>query len=155
MNKRVYLDSNILLSSIVGRASERSSSGNIIKRLQAHYDVVIPQIVIAEVFSKILTDNNDSLLKLQNIRKTILNIINNPSTCIPNASKEVYELALEIIENDNRVDICDATIVAQAILDNEADILLTFDKKILRSGYINDTLIPKYNNRLEIKEQLR
>jgi predicted nucleic acid-binding protein len=150
---RVYLDSNILLSTIVGRASERRSSQSIIERLSTHYDVVIPQIVIAEVFSKILIDNN-IFLKLRDISNVILNIIN-PSTCIPNASKEVYKLALEIIENDDRIDICDATIVAQAILDSEADILLTFDRKILRSDYINYTLIPKYDNRLEIKEQLR
>jgi len=148
---RIYLDSSILLSSVIDKPTEKKRSKNMIETLRAGHNIVIPQIVLAEIVSKILTHNNNYQKLLQDISNVILNITN-PHTCIPNADEKVYDLALSIVRNDNRIDICDATIVAQAILDN-ADILLTYDTKILESEYIIFKLIPAYGGRLEIKDR--
>jgi hypothetical protein len=64
----------------------------------------------------------------------------------------MLELAIDIVNNDNKIDICDAPIVAQAIL-ADADILLTFDAGIRESEYIQ-TIKKEYNKNLSITDSL-
>jgi hypothetical protein len=64
----------------------------------------------------------------------------------------MLELAIDIVNNDNKIDICDATIVAQAILD-DADMLLTFDAGTRESEYIQK-IKKEYNKKLRITDSL-
>jgi len=151
--QKIYIDSNIILARIYPANGEQEKvSKRIIFNLQRYqnYKVVIPQIVLAEIFSKLLDNKDrDELLLLFD---QLLNIISNTSECLPNATKNMLELAIDIVNNDNKMDICDATIVAQAILD-DADMLLTFDAGIRESEYIQK-IKKEYNKKLRITDSL-
>jgi len=151
--QKIYIDSNIILAKIYPANDEQEkASKRIIFNLQKYqnYKVVIPQIVLAEIFSKLLdSKNRDGLLLLFD---QLSNIISNISECLPNATKNMLELAIDIVNNDNKIDICDATIVAQAILD-DADMLLTFDAGIRESEYIQK-IKKEYNKKLRITDSL-
>jgi predicted nucleic acid-binding protein len=151
--QKIYIDSNIILARIYPANDEQEkASKRIIFNLQKYqnYKVVIPQIVLAEIFSKLLdSKNRDGLLLLFD---QLSNIISSTSECLPNATKNMLELAIDIVNNDNKIDICDATIVAQAILD-DADMLLTFDASIRESEYIQKVK-KEYNKKLRITDSL-
>ena len=104
------------------------------------YEVIIPQVTIGEAFAKVLTKAEDIDQNTHQLANLILNIISQPQQCIPVPTEAIYQTALEVINHDNQLDLCDALISAHALNDTEARFLVTTDTKIHVSSYIQNKI---------------
>lgn len=56
MGSRVFLDTSLILEAIIGKASSSQDARSVLDRLRTHnYHVIVPQTVVAEGLSKLIT----------------------------------------------------------------------------------------------------
>jgi hypothetical protein len=171
--KRVYLDTSYLIPIINKRVTgksdvESSIAERSVYRAQKRYQIIIPQIVVGELFAKLpelmknLTDEAHHL-KVAKVVSSLIGVLEDYTGeefigLIP-INREAIDISLKIVEYENRItDPTDSLLVAQAAADPHSKYLLTFDDKILSEG-IRD-FIKKLmddgvrSNKLEITDEL-
>ncbi len=133
MGSRVFVDTSIILESILGKSSSSQDARNVLNRLR-HYEVVIPQTVVAEGISQLIT-KSESSERLVNVQKFLewIQILTDPNVCLPAANKEIYLLALELMSVENKIDLSDALIIAHALHDKNSQYLLTIESTVIES----------------------
>lgn len=135
-----HLDSNILIGKLIGRSDEQRHCRSIVARLNklAHnqdVNIIVSQIVIGETIVKLYDRCSQDI---ENKISELLGIIRRWDAKTPPANREVYKIALKIIQNDNRLEYQpnDALIAAQALNDPYSERLITTDTIILESKYL-------------------
>jgi hypothetical protein len=142
--KRVYLDTSYLIPIIKKRVTDKSDekSKRSMYRARDKYKIIIPQIVVGELFAKLpelmknLTDEAHEH-KVAKVVSTLIGVLEDYTDeefigLMP-INREAIDISLKIIEYENRIDPTDSLLVAQAAADPHSEYLLTFDKKILES----------------------
>jgi hypothetical protein len=136
-------------------------------RARDKYKIIIPQIVVGELFAKIpelmknLTDEAHQL-KVAKVVSSMIGVLEDYTgeefIGLMPINREAIDISLKIVEYENRIDPTDSLLVAQAAADPHSKYLLTFDDKILSEG-IRD-FIKKLmddgvrSNKLEITDEL-
>jgi len=139
--RNYHLDSNILLGKLIGRREVYSHCNHIIAQLQnlarsSDVSIIISQVVLGETL--IVLHDRCPRDDIGNKILDLMDIIDRLGAETPSAKKRDYEVALEIMQNDNRLEHQpnDALIVAQALNDPDSEKFLTTDRNILESHYL-------------------
>ena len=141
MNK-IYLDTNIILEIILKTGNLFPDYKKIFYRITNNYLIVIPQVVVGETLIKILEHSNTSnkdknVYEFTKILETNVDFYHN----IPPLYEKVMTMAVDIKQNVDNIDYCDAVIVAHAINDGSDCALFTVDTNIHNSDYISDIIL--------------
>jgi hypothetical protein len=160
MEKRVYLDSSILLPLIdpYARLDQIKNSKRIIGRLnyfrkRKEAKTIASQIVVGEVFSKIYKRIGDQA----SLSKALTNLIalrEHIDECPP-LNKDVVNIALELAKRDYSFEISfqDAIIISHAIYDPLSTHFITTDADTLKSIVLTE-LVKELYQRGERKSRL-
>ncbi len=147
--RNYHLDSNILLGRLIGRHEEQTHCNHIIARLQnwarsSDVNIMISQAVLGEIL--VILRDKSPRDKIGDLFLELMNIIGRLDAKTPSAKKIDYQIALEIMQRDNRLENQpnDALIVAQVLNDPDSEKFFTTDRRILESRYL-----------IEIEENLR
>ncbi|MFZ0513804.1 MAG: type II toxin-antitoxin system VapC family toxin [Candidatus Nitrosopolaris sp.] len=133
---RIYLDSNIIIESIIDGPTAKSDAKRDLYRVCHSYtEIIIPQIILGESFLKILqrSETHEIPDNMTNFWKCIRETIQDMTKHTPPLSREILDVALRIRDNDYVLDYNDAVLVAHAITDKESTALFTSDKGIHNS----------------------
>jgi hypothetical protein len=168
--KRIYLDTSYLIPIIKKRVTDKSNDESSIVersmyRAKDNYKIIIPQIVVGELFAKIpelmknLTDEAHQL-KVAKVVSSLIGVFEDYTGeefigLIP-INREAIDMSLKIIEYEDRIDFTDILLVAQAAVDPQSEYLLTFEGKILESTGIRtfiNKLVDDGVRSLELKIQ--
>jgi hypothetical protein len=171
--KRVYLDTSYLIPIIKKRVTDKSDEKSSIVersmyRARDKYKIIIPQIVVGELFAKLpelmknLTDEAHEH-KVAKLVSSLIGVFEDYTgeefIGLMPINREAIDISLKIVEYENRIDPTDSLLVAQAAADPHSEYLPTFDKKILESKGIR-TFIKKLmddgvrGNKLKITAEL-
>jgi predicted nucleic acid-binding protein len=151
---RIYLDSHTVIDAIMARQQEKSQARTILKRLPKKFDeIYIPQIIIGEIFTKIIqkSPDNDVRQNIQDLLELLFELIpgrEKYNHCTPQVTAEIYEKAGQIFNEEpyTRMDHHDAILVAHAICDPSADALFTSDNAIHSSTFVTRHITEIENN---------
>ncbi len=135
MGNRIYLDTSLLLKAILEKSLPAQDARSTLRRVESHgYEVIIPQIVVGEAFSKVISRSERDEVS-NNVQKLVDSIQNltDPTTRIPPINEEIYELAVELKSVENQIDLCDALIISHVLCDGKAHCLLTTEPTVLDS----------------------
>jgi predicted nucleic acid-binding protein len=135
---RIYLDTWLLRGLVSNKPSESSYCRSLVSKLKNGYDVVVPQIVLGEVFAVIVRDNQDPnkvYLKLKELCNELYNITK-PNECLPPPTEDIINCMQRLRAREANVRDTDLMVVAHALIDPESERLLTEDKNILNSSEI-------------------
>jgi hypothetical protein len=149
--KRVYLDTSYLIPIIKKRVTDKSDEKSSIVersmyRARDKYKIIIPQIVVGELFAKLpelmknLTDEAHQL-EVAKLVSSLIGVLEDYTGeefigLIP-INRGAIDISLRIVEYESRItDPTDSLLVAQAVADPHSEYLLTFDRDILQSNGI-------------------
>lgn len=136
---RAYLDTNVLIGSIIGNHEEKCMYSSLIEDLSKNHslDVYIPQIVLGESLSIIIKKSEDDKINknIQNFSEKLHKLTDMRKECFPIIKPDIMEKAREIYKDDpnSEMDQNDFLILAHAICDNMACYLYTSDGQIHKS----------------------
>jgi predicted nucleic acid-binding protein len=150
--KRIYLDTSYLIPIIKKRVTGKSDDESSIVersmyRARDKYKIIIPQIVVGEIFAKLpelmknLTDEAHQL-KVAKVVSSLIGVLEDYTGeefigLIP-INREAIDISLKIVEYENRIkDPTDSLLVALAAVDQHSKYLLTFDDILLSKGINN------------------
>jgi predicted nucleic acid-binding protein len=171
--KRIYLDTSYLIpiikKRVTGESDEKSSIvERSMYRARDNYKIIIPQIVVGELFAKIpelmknLTDEAHQL-KVAKVVSSMIGVFEDYTGeefigLIP-INREAIDISLKIVEYENRIkDPTDFLLVALAAVDQHSEYLLTFDDILLSKGINNFIKKLMYDgvrsNDLKIQDEL-
>jgi predicted nucleic acid-binding protein len=138
------LDSNILISSIIGKDSQRTIFKSLLHRIMSRTNIVcIPQTVIGESFAVIVHKSSSNQERAKNIGELlewVQKLTPDIGRCTPTIEKSIIQMALEIKESDMLIDYCDAILVSHAILDENARYIITADRAMQHSEIIQSKI---------------
>lgn len=142
---RIYLDTNIILEIILKRNDLFPDYKRLFYNIRKYYtSIVIPQIVIGETLIKIIEESKASE-KDQNVCEFVRFLEDEKyidfHNDIPPLYEKVMRTAVEIKENVENIDYCDAVIVAHVINDGNNCTLFTVDRGVHNSQYISDIIL--------------
>jgi len=149
-SQSIYLDSVILIGYFERKDIGRYSK-EIIRRIEQMLKnreivVKIPLIVLGEFLAKMIEKNMD--FQSRDLNKIFRRL--NPE--FEGATSESYELASELMQKDMYLKPDDALIVAQAILDETAEWLITTDTDLIANRILLE-VIKKRKSKLKISEK--
>jgi predicted nucleic acid-binding protein len=150
---RIYLDTNIILEIILKRNDLFPDYQQLIYNIKKYYStIVIPQIVVGETLIKII-EGSKSSEKDQNVCEFVKFLEDKKHIDffkdIPPLYDKVMITAVDIKQNVDNIDYCDAVIVAHVINDGTNCTLFTVDTGIHNSPYISDIIL-KLNKKKNI-----
>ena len=149
--KRVYLDTSYLIPIIKKRVTDKSDEKSSIVersmyRAREKYKIIIPQIVVGELFAKLpelmknLTDEAHEH-KVAKLVSSLIGVFEDYTgeefIGLMPINREAIDISLKIVEYEDRIDFTDVLLVAQAAVDPQSEYLLTFDGGILKSTGIS------------------
>lgn len=156
----IYLDSKFLVGILEDAVRKQHDQLRIISKAKNKGIIIIPQIVLGETLSILISDNkNDEVYnKTRKLIDKIIEILD-PCTCLHPLKFEIVKHVQEIRLNINKVDshkiqqvgATDIFIAAQALIDIESTILLTSDTSLLKSIGIRNYQEELINMVVEVK----
>ncbi len=141
-HKRVYLDTSYLYELVMKRHTQKSDDvarvveKSIYNAQNYHYQIVIPQIAVGEVFATLPEDivGQQELVSVLNVLWTTLeDLLGKDFNGLLPMTGEGIEILKCIKEYEDRLDPTDTIIIAQAASDPSSETLLTLDKAIINS----------------------
>jgi len=144
-SQSIYLDTVILIG-FFERSDIGAHSRKIIRqteRMLKNREIVvkIPLIVLGEFLAEMLKRNKD-----------FSGIFRKLHPIFEGATRESYELALELMQKDKYLEADDALIVAQAILDKKSEWLITTDSNLINNRVLLNA-IEERGSRLKISDK--
>lgn len=140
----IYLDSNILISGIIGKDSQKMIFKSLLHRIMSRTNLVcIPQTVIGECFAVIVHKSYSNQERAKNIGELlewVEKLTPDIGRCTPTIGKGIIKMALEIKEKDILIDYCDAILVSHAIIDENARYVITADRAMQHSEAIQSKI---------------
>jgi len=149
--RRIYLDTSYLIPIIKKRVTDKSDDESSVAersmyRARDNYKIIIPQIVVGELFAKLpeLMKNLTDEAHEHNVAKLVSSLIGvfedytgEEFIGLMPINREAIDISLKIVEYEDRIDFTDVLLVAQAAVDPQSEYLLTFDGGILKSTGIS------------------
>jgi len=137
----------IIKKRVTGESDEKSSIvERSMYRARDKYKIIIPQIVVGELFAKLpelmknLTDEAHQL-KVAKLVSSLIGVFEDYTgeefIGLMPINREAIDISLKIVEYEDRIDFTDVLLVAQAAVDPQSEYLLTFDGGILKSTGIS------------------
>lgn len=138
------MDSNILISVIIGKDSQRTIFKSLLHRIMSRTNIVcIPQTVIGESFTVIVHKSSSNQERAKNIGELLewaKKLTSDIGRCTPSIKKSIIQRVLEIKERDTLIDYCDAIFVSHAILDENARYVITTARAMQHSEVIQSKI---------------
>ncbi len=137
----------IIKKRVTDKSDEKSSIvERSMYRARDKYKIIIPQIVVGELFAKLpelmknLTDEAHEH-KVAKLVSSLIGVFEDYTgeefIGLMPINREAIDISLKIVEYEDRIDFTDVLLVAQAAVDPQSEYLLTFDGGILKSTGIS------------------
>ena len=119
------------------RKARRASTRTLARLESGVYTVKVPQTAIGEAVATIMRDFDEGEWEgaVGRIMRAVARVAD-PSTCLSPPGPEELEMAGRILDKIPRLGASDALIVAQTLLDDESQKLITRDALITGSGWL-------------------
>lgn len=153
-----YFDTSILIGYINPKEGRDSSerAKNIIRaslkaiKRNSQIKIIIPTVVLGEIIQQLneILENSEWMDALGKLLKFIKDC--KTQIDFPSPGRSHYELALKILERDDRFESMDALIIAHPILDENSKKFYSFDSMFISSKIISE-LKDEYNSKFEIE----
>ena len=124
---RAYIDSYYLLAVVLERPEKADAERLLYALSRGGFETLVPQTVLGETVSKILTRGKDAPRLLDRLVRTLEKHGIDARRCLPPAPKGAFAIMEELRRMDDRLDATDAMILAQVLADPEAKFLFTPD----------------------------
>ena len=138
IKKKVYLDTNVIIHRIL-KDDLSQDYDQIWYDLKKYYDIIIPQMIIGETLTIILTRSKDKDKDVKVFTDLLTNEIKF-ETNLPSLNENVLRTALDIKRKEEYIDYCDAILVAHAMNDGNDCWVYTNDKNVQDSQHVFDML---------------
>ncbi|RLI77649.1 hypothetical protein DRP04_11100 [Archaeoglobales archaeon] len=155
MDQSIYIDANILIGyfekknrDIKKIAREAISKTQKMVRGNSEIIVKIPTIVLAEFMQWYIEDCSD-----EEVLSQFEALVEKLDADFPAPKKEHYELAIKLMNEDDRVNSHDALIVSHALLDPTTTWLLTTDT-VLHNNKVIEKEKKRLENRFKISDRI-
>ena len=135
---RAYLDSNYLLAVVLERPEKADAERLLYTLSKGGFEVFVPQIVLGETVSKILTRGKDAPRLLDRLVRTLERYGIDARSSLPPAPKGAFAIMEELRKMDERLDATDTMIMAQVMADPDSKFLFTKDKKMIYSKEVKE-----------------
>ena len=130
---RVYFDSHYLLEVVFEGKHKDEVERLLYATSRGGFEVFVPQTVLGETVSKILTRGKDAPRLLDRLARTLEKHGIDARRCLPPAPKRAFAIMEELRKRDERLDATDTMILAQVMADPDSKFFFTLDVKMTRS----------------------
>ena len=132
---RVYFDSHYLLEVVFEGEHKEDAERLLYATSRDGFETLVPQTVLGETVSKILTRGKDAPRLLDRLVRTLEKHGIDARRCLPPAPKRAFAIMEELRRMDDRLDATDAMILAQVLADPDSKFFFTLDEK-MRDNYV-------------------
>ena len=127
---RVYFDSHYLLEVVFEGEHKDEVERLLYATSRDGFETLVPQTVLGETVSKILTRGKDAPRLLDRLVRTLEKHGIDARRCLPPAPKGAFAIMEELRRMDERLDATDTMILAQVLADPDSKFSFTLDEKM-------------------------